>query len=178
MSNNGDDFADFSEGPGSVYLCGMVHGIVLYRFLYPKKIFDDKKLSMTLTAVFLLLSWCSVAAGVGLLLVWERDILSLCGGFQQAAGSCLIGERLSFFKNLGMGYHPWVNRIAASAFGVLMIHANSDNMRRWLWRDVLDNVSAYHEKFFVAHAVGAVLGIYVVCTLIDIIRIRFIEKPF
>lgn len=30
--------------------------------------------------------------------------------------------------------------IAASTFGVLLIHANSETMRNWLWKDTLDNV--------------------------------------
>lgn len=82
-----------------------------------------------------------------------------------------------FFNNLALGYHPVINRIAASAFGILMIHANSDTMRQWLLKDLLNNVSAYHSSNFILHAVGSVFGIYVVCTLIDMIRIRFLEKP-
>ena len=44
------------------------------------------------------------------------------------------------FKDLKMKYHKWINTIAASTFGVLLIHANSDTMRLWLWRDTLQNV--------------------------------------
>ena len=83
-----------------------------------------------------------------------------------------------FFKNLELGYRPIINRIAASTFGVLMIHANSDTMRRWLWQDFLDNVAAYYSSYYVLHAVGSVLSVYAVCALIDMVRIRFLEKPF
>ena len=58
-----------------------------------------------------------------------------------------------------------------------MIHANSDIMRQWLWKDLLNNVAAYQSSYFVLHAVGSVLGIYIVCTLIDMLRIQFVEKP-
>ena len=37
-----------------------------------------------------------------------------------------------FFKNLKLKHCPIINRFAASAFGVLLIHANSDVMRKWL----------------------------------------------
>ena len=35
-----------------------------------------------------------------------------------------------FFKNLEIGYSKVINIIAASTFGVLLIHANSDTMPR------------------------------------------------
>lgn len=44
-----------------------------------------------------------------------------------------------FFKNLHLGHRRWINMMGASTFGVLMIHANSDTMRQWLWQDLLRN---------------------------------------
>lgn len=81
-----------------------------------------------------------------------------------------------FFKNLKMGYSKVINTIAASAFGVLLIHANSDSMRQWLWRDMLDNVGHYAGNIYL-HAIVSVFAVYVVCTLIDFARIQFLEKP-
>lgn len=68
--------------------------------------------------------------------------------------------------------------IAASTFGVLLIHANSDTMRQWLWKDVLDNVGHYGDKFMPIYAIGAILLVFIVGVLIDRIRIRFLEEPF
>lgn len=81
-----------------------------------------------------------------------------------------------FFKNVKMGYSRVINFIAASTFGVLLIHANSDDMRRWLWNDLLDNVGAYSGNVYL-HAVLSVLTVYIVCTLIDALRIHLFEKP-
>lgn len=81
-----------------------------------------------------------------------------------------------FFKNLRIGYSRIINTIAASTFGVLLIHANSDTMRRWLWVDVCNNVGAYQEGNVIIHAIVSVVVIYSVCTVIDMIRIRLIEK--
>ena len=85
-----------------------------------------------------------------------------------------------YFKNLELGYSKLINTIAASTFGVLMIHANSDSMRRWLWRDVLNNLGAYSSgiQYFIGHAVVSVLSVYIICTLLDMLRIKLIEKPF
>ena len=82
-----------------------------------------------------------------------------------------------FFKNLEIGYSKVINTIAASAFGVLLIHANSDTMRQWLWKDTLDNVGHFDGNIYL-HAIGSVLAIYVICTIIDFMRIQLLEKPF
>ena len=83
-----------------------------------------------------------------------------------------------WFKNLKMSYSRVINTVAASTFGVLMIHANSDTMRQWLWRDLLHNADMYNSNYFVLHMFGCTIGIFVVCTLIDMIRIRLVERPF
>lgn len=70
-----------------------------------------------------------------------------------------------------------INTIAASTFGVLMIHANSNTMRQWLWHDVCNNVDTYETGNVVVHAIVCVVAIYMVCTIVDMMRIRFIEKP-
>lgn len=82
-----------------------------------------------------------------------------------------------FFRDLKMGYSKSINTIAASSFGVLLIHANSNTMRQWLWNDTLDNVGHYAENIYL-HAIVSVLAIYAICTLIDFIRIQLLEKPF
>lgn len=82
-----------------------------------------------------------------------------------------------FFKNVKIPQSRIINRIATSTLGVLLIHANSDAMRNWLWKDVLKNVTYYNSPFLVLHALGAVGGIYLICTVIDQLRIRLIEVP-
>ena len=82
------------------------------------------------------------------------------------------------FKNLNIKYSKIINTIASSIFGVLLIHANSDVMREFLWKTVLKNVEMYNSNYLYIHAILSVIGVFVVCTLIDQIRLRFIEKPF
>lgn len=81
-----------------------------------------------------------------------------------------------FFKNLKIGYSRVINTIAASAFGVLLIHANSDAMRQWLWKDTLNNVGHF-EQGICLYVVTGVTAIYIACTLIDFLRIHLFEKP-
>ena len=83
-----------------------------------------------------------------------------------------------YFKNLRISYSKYINMAGASVFGVLLIHANSDNMRQWLWKDTLDNVWHYGDNLYWLHAVLSVIGIFVVCVIIDQIRIHTVEKWF
>lgn len=46
-----------------------------------------------------------------------------------------------YFKDLSIRNSRFINTVASCMFGVLLIHANSDTMRQWQWRDLLDNVS-------------------------------------
>lgn len=83
-----------------------------------------------------------------------------------------------FFKNLPLPHLPVINWFAQSIFGVLLIHANSDYMRQWLWNDTLNNAAMLSSPWLWIHVLGSVVGIFVICSLIDHLRIRFLEKPF
>lgn len=81
-----------------------------------------------------------------------------------------------FFKDLKMKHHKWINTIAASTFGVLLIHANSDTMRQWLWKDTLHNAERYYTSNACLYALLAVLGVFAICIVIDYVRIHTVEK--
>lgn len=83
-----------------------------------------------------------------------------------------------FFKNIKIGNNKIINTLAASTFGVLLIHASSDTMRRWLWQDVCNNVEALYSNYFVWHAIFCTIAVYLVCIIIDIIRKFLVTKIF
>ena len=82
-----------------------------------------------------------------------------------------------YFKDWKLKHSHFINVIATTTFGVLLIHANSDIMRQWLWRDTLDNVGAYHTPYAILHALVSVAAVFILCVFIDYIRIKWIEKP-
>lgn len=82
-----------------------------------------------------------------------------------------------WFKSMKIKNSRLINTIAASSFAVLLIHANSDTMRHWLWKDIVDCTGHYDTPYYWLYAIGCVLTIYAVCTIIDIIRIKTIETP-
>lgn len=82
-----------------------------------------------------------------------------------------------YFKDLKIPQSKFINRIAQSCFGVLLIHANSDTMRQWLWKDTLNVAGQYYTETFILHSMWSVIGIYIVCTIIDQWRISLFERP-
>lgn len=81
-----------------------------------------------------------------------------------------------FFKKVPLKYHKWINSVGASTFGVLLIHANSNTMRQWLWKDTLNNVGYYDNNIYL-HSIICVLCVFSVCIIIDQIRLKLIERP-
>jgi hypothetical protein len=84
------------------------------------------------------------------------------------------------FLTINIGYKKYINKMATAVFGVLLIHANSDVMRQWLWKDTLNNVDVYlysTPAYFLFHMIISCVTIYLICTIIELIRINFIEKP-
>lgn len=80
-----------------------------------------------------------------------------------------------YFKDIKLSYSPVINTVSACMFGVLLIHANSNTMREWLWKDMLDNVYYYSTQYFALHAFLSVLGVFIICTIIEFVRIKTIE---
>lgn len=79
------------------------------------------------------------------------------------------------FKNISVPQSKIINTIASASFGVLLIHANSDAMRQWLWKDTIDCAGHYSSTLF--YPIGCVLLIYIVCTVLELFRIKTIEAP-
>ena len=83
------------------------------------------------------------------------------------------------FKNWHLPQSRFVNAVASTTFGVLLIHAASDGMRKWLWVDFVDVPSAYSMPFFalVGYSVVVMFSVFAVCSALDYLRIRFLERP-
>lgn len=82
-----------------------------------------------------------------------------------------------FFNSIKIKQNSFINTIASSTFGVFLIHTNSDAMRQWLWKDVLKAEHYYQTSYFIIHAILSVVLIFSICTVIDQLRIKFVEIP-
>lgn len=153
--------------------------LAAYIRLYPIALFENTRFWgwMSLLAVV-------CAYGSVILMAWVKDCFGFSGYYYFLADSnkiTALAAALSFFlffKNWKIKYNRVINTVASSTFGVLCIHAHSDAMRVWLWEELCRNTEVYDSAFLVLYAFGVVIAVYLVCTAIDQLRIRFIEKRF
>lgn len=88
-------------------------------------------------------------------------------------GLCLF----NLFRAIRIPYSPLINTVAATTFGVLLIHANSDAMRRWLWFDLLDNAGHITCHLYPLRAGLIILLVFTACSILDWLRIILLETP-
>lgn len=81
-----------------------------------------------------------------------------------------------FFKNLKIRYSRCVSVAGATTFGVLLIHDCNWEMRRWLWGDICNCVGWFHKNVYL-HSIVCVIGIYIICSIIDCLRLFLFERP-
>lgn len=151
----------------------VLYFIASYIRLYPKKWFDDTKITGIATVILVLISMCSVIVMQFLFrqpYYFVADSNKILAVLTAVAAFC-------FFKNLKIKNNKFINAVAASTFGVLLIHANSDAMRQWLWKDTLNNVGMYQSSFLYLHAFASVIIVFVICTVLDMLRRKLLEEP-
>ena len=152
-----------------------------YIRLYPEKWFDSKKLWGWLAFAMLALSWISVIVIAFITSKHTGRLIKVYYFVHDSNMPLAVATAICafmFFKNLTIGYNKVINTIAASAFGVFLIHTRGEVMRQWLWKDMLNNVGFMETQWVYLHAFASVIGIYIICTVIDIARFNLFEKPF
>lgn len=156
---------------------GIIYCAASYIRLYPSRVFDNKQLWMWLSFLFILASYISV------IVMGKIDggkMYYFVSDSNKFLPSAVAISTFLWFKNMKIRQRKVINAIGGSTFGVLLIHANSDAMRQWLWRDCVDCVGHYSLPIgqLVLFSLSTCLSIFFACVLIDRIRIHWLEKPF
>lgn len=147
-----------------------------YIRLYPKKWMSNLKFCGLILLLMVIMSVISVLVCAWLGVRMDKNVPFYFVTDSNALLAILTGVfAFLFFKNLKLPYNGFINAIASTTFGVLLIHANSDTMRQWLWKDTLNNVGHYGMPLYV---ICCVVGVFAICSMIDYLRIKLIEKPF
>ncbi len=171
----------FSVSINYVTWFGIIYFIASYIRLYPQPIFERKRLWGWMTFVSILLAIASI---VGLRLMFGATGVKYCYGFVSDSNKIFAVAiavcSFLWFQNMNIKYSKVINAFGAGTFGVLLIHANSDAMRTWLWKDTVDVVSHFSLPLgsLIFYSVAVVLIIFIVCNLIDQLRIATLEKWF
>lgn len=154
-----------------------LYNIGSYIRMYPNKYTDRKKYAIMGTMFFLLLTWGSIYA----IDLWGGKLgfsnyYYFCCDSQKVLALGLSVSVFVWFKNLHIKYNRIINALAASAFGVLLIHSNSWTMRHFLWDDLLNVPYFYNTVWLPLHFIFSVMSIYLFCFFIDKIRAFIFEN--
>lgn len=99
------------------------------------------------------------------------------GGSESSLINIFGGVLLFFiFNNVKMPVMPKVNYIAKATFGVLLIH-DHNFFRPVLWKEIVHTPNWYYSDYFVIYYILTVCTVFVCCTIIDLLRARYLEKP-
>lgn len=161
---------------------GIVYFIASYIRLYPNSVFDRKTMWGWLTIMSVALALLSI---VGMQYLFGKTMGRPAAHFfivdcNKVFAVAVAVSSFLWFKNMKIRYSKVINAIGASTFGVLLIHANSDAMRQWLWYDLINCIGHYSLSLgsLVLYSLGVVLAIFVVCSILDQLRCKFLEIPF
>lgn len=81
------------------------------------------------------------------------------------------------FATMKMKYHKWINVLGGAAFGVYLIHDHA-SVRSFLWIDLFHNATFWDTDLIVPYSICTVFAVYIVCTILELLRQRVLEKPF
>lgn len=70
----------------------------------------------------------------------------------------------------------WVNRFAASAFAVFLIHGDY-NIMNYLFNELLKVPQYYLFSLWPVLLIVSILGVYIVCAIIDMVKRKLLDKP-
>lgn len=96
----------------------------------------------------------------------ESSILNLIGGY----------SLFLFFNSIQIPTNKIINYIAKTTFGILLIH-DHNFFRAPLWNRIVNAPDWYYDNYFVFDILITVILIFVICMIIDLIRIHLLERP-
>jgi hypothetical protein len=156
---------------------GIIYLVASYIRLYPQPIFENKRFWMTVSIVSILMA---MACALVMHRLFNKGEFFFVADSNKIFAVAVAVSTFLWFKNINLKYSKIINIIGGTTFGVLLIHANSNAMRQWLWKDAFDCVGHYSLPLpqLILFSVGTVLAIFFICSAIDRVRQLLIEEPF
>ncbi len=81
------------------------------------------------------------------------------------------------FENLDVSNNKFINLLGKTSFGVYLFH--DSYFREAFWKKIFEVESFYNAEpyILILHIIGSVIAIYLIGTLIELIRVKIIEEP-
>lgn len=81
-----------------------------------------------------------------------------------------------WFKNIRIATMPMINTVAATTFAVYLIHDNG-LLSDWIWNSMVCGWRFYESDFLVIHMLVSCCVVFLTCSVVEWLRIRYFEKP-
>ena len=81
------------------------------------------------------------------------------------------------FKNINIKENKIINTISASTFGIYLMH-DHDFIRLFIWREFFKLKKFRKRLMFIPYSLGMAIVVFIFFSIIEIIRIRFLEKYY
>ena len=157
----------------------IIYLIASFIRLYPRPLFENRRLWAWLTIINVLMATLLIVCicyffqneSVGRKYFFVSDCNKI---FAVTIAVCSF----LWFKNIKIKQSKLINAFGAGTFGVLLIHANSDAMRHWLWGELVSPLDHYSLPLgnLIIYSLTTVLAIFIICNIIDQFRIVTVEK--
>lgn len=167
-------FTKGSMGDHDITRFLLFYSLGAYIKLYPD-FFLKRKIGIQLTVVFCLLMIASIAVFNLIGEKMDLDILKRNATFFTKDSSVFIlGAAVGlfiWFKNISMGSIKWINTVSGATLGVYLFHDN-EFIRSILWQSIFHTEEHILDSpfFFVLYAALITLIVYLVSTLIELVR--------
>lgn len=155
---------------------GIIYLLSSYFRLYPHPIFENTKMWLIMSVISVVLAFISMLVLVQL----GKNFQFFVNESNKILAVLVAVSTFLLFRNIKLPYVKFINIVGGSTFGVLLIHANSNAMRKWLWQDIVDCVGNYYLPLpnLIVYSIAVVVTIFTICIIIDRLRITYIERPF
>lgn len=81
------------------------------------------------------------------------------------------------FEKIQIPFNKFINIISSATFGVYLIHDDS-NVREYIWKGIFKNALFSESSYLIPYSILVIFLVYVVCTVIELLRIYYIEKHY
>lgn len=146
--------------------------------IYHSKI--KQSLTTKLMGIFILLELMGIELPlIGFLVTGREQLLNISGKFIVAPSTLfMVLIAVTFFIYVSFwkdNYYPWINKIAATTFGIYLISDNN-NVREYLWNTLLHMHTVISKNYAVIYVIVASLVVFIVCSLIEALRKKLFSK--
>lgn len=154
-----------------------LYAIAAYIRKYPNKYTENMKNNVIYASIVIifLIFWVVEFNFLGLVIPKASKYIMYFGDIDSFLLLILSISLFLIFKNLKVKNSKFINLLASSTFGVYLIHDNK-LVRNYIWVKLLKNNTYAESPYLILHLIISVISVFVICTIIDQVRIHIIEK--